>query len=118
MLFEGDNKALGRLENVYQRAQDIIPPGGAVPKGSAGFFIDALNKVGLYSIATKVPFARELFEIAQQAGQSATARRSAQKSLRAKPRVLETAQLISRDYPQIAAALGIAVLVEKQQEER
>lgn len=116
-LFEGDEKSFRRLKNIYERAQDIIPPAGAIPKGSAGYFIDALNKIGVYSIASKVPFAREVFELAQQAGQSATARRTAKKSLDAKPQVRETAQLISREYPQIAAAFGIAAIIEEPIEE-
>jgi len=116
MLFDGDAKALKRIKNVYERAQDIIPPGGAVPKGSAGFFIDALNKIGIYSISLKVPFVREVFEVAQMAGRSATARQQAKKSLDAKPQVKEMAQLISRDYPQIAATLGIAAIIEREEE--
>lgn len=114
LLFAGDPKTLAKLNNVYERAQDIIPPAGAVPKGSAGFFVDALNKIGVYSVASKIPFAREVFEIAQQAGGSATARSNAKKALNARPKVLETANMIQREFPQIAAALGIAALIEME----
>lgn len=116
-LFAEDPKALKRLKNVYERAQDIIPPGGALPKGSAGFFIDTLYKLGEYTAATKVPFTREIFEMMKKVGTGATTRQTAKKALDANPRMLETAQLISRDYPQIAATLGIAAIIEREEEQ-
>lgn len=117
VLFKGDPKSFKRIQNIYNRAQDIIPPGGAIPKGSAGFFIDALNQMGLYSVAAKVPFARELFEIAKSAGVSATARREAERAINAKPSIKGVAYMIDRDYPQIATALGIAGISTKEEEE-
>ncbi len=117
-LFADNPADLARLKQVYSISQDIIPPSGAVPKGSAGYFIDALNKAGVYSVATKVPFARELFEIAQGAGVSAAKRRQAEAAIDAKPGVRELAKMIDRDYPQIAATLGIAGIANTSEEDK
>jgi hypothetical protein len=108
VLFKNSPKDRAKLDKAYRTAQDLVPPAGAVPKGSAGFFIDALNKAGVYSIMTKVPFARELFEIVKTAGERSKSREFIEKALNAKPDVKRLAWSIDRDYPQMAATLGIA----------
>lgn len=115
-LFKGNPKDLKRIQRLYGMAQEIIPPSGAVPKGSAGYFIDALNKAGIYSIATKVPGAGLLFDIAKDAGQSSAKRKMAEKAINANPKAKVIAKMIDRDYPQIAAALGIAGFSAPKQE--
>lgn len=38
-----------------KQAEDLIPPAGAIPKGSAGFFIDSMAKLGVFSLLNKIP---------------------------------------------------------------
>lgn len=108
ILFSGNKKDLAKLENVYNIAQDIIPPAGATPKGSAGFFIDALNKIGLYSVASKAPALGPLLEVMRSYGEKSKSRAFVEKAINAKPKVKELAWSLDRDYPQLAASIGIA----------
>lgn len=116
VLFNDDPKTLSRLDNLYNRAQDIIPPSGAVPKGSSGFFIDVLMRTGLYSIMSKFPAAGPVLELFRTMGEKASDRKLVDKALNAKPDVKATAYRLDRDYPQIAASLGIAGISKEQEE--
>lgn len=117
VLFKNNKGDMKRLENIYNRAQDIIPPSGAVPKGSAGYFIDALNKMGVYSIMSKFPAAGPVLELFKSMGERANNRKLVEKALNAKPDVKEAAYSLDRDYPQIAASLGIAGISKEQDEQ-
>lgn len=116
ILFANNKGDLNRLNNLYNRAQDIIPPSGAVPKGSAGYFIDALNKMGVYSIMSKFPAAGPVLELFRTMGEKSSNRKFVEKALNAKPDVKAAAYRLDRDYPQIAASLGIAGISKEQEE--
>lgn len=54
-VFKGDMKTIRSLKNIDKIASDLIPPSGAVPKGSATVILDLANKLGLASITAKIP---------------------------------------------------------------
>ena len=117
-LFKGDKAGFKRLENVYKIAQDIIPPNAAIPKGSAGFLIDALSKMGVYGLASKFPGAGAALEVLKKAGESRIARKRVDKALDANPKrkkkIYETMSLIKRDYPQLAFVLGVNAFISDE----
>ena len=117
-LFADDPQAWGKLENAYNRAQDIIPPAGAMPKGSAGYFIDTLNRIGVHSIASKLPFANEIFEVAMRAGEGSASRKIAEKAIMNNPDLKELAKLLDNEYPRIATLLGITGVSQEKEEKR
>jgi len=118
-LFKNDKAGYKRLENIYKVAQDIVPPNAAVPKGSAGFFIDVLNKIGVYSLAAKVPFARESLELLKKAGESAGSRKRVEKALDSNPskkkKFIDFSNMVNRDFPQLATVIGISSFLQNNE---
>ena len=108
-----------RLEIAGRLAEDITPPSGAVPKGSAGFFIDNLDKVGLFAVLDKIPgagpiFADQIKSLARAAKDKKTFNRAIEKS----PQLKKQRDWIINAYPALAATLGIGYLVKEPQEEK
>jgi len=95
-----------KLSKMRKNAEDLIPPSGAVPKGSAGFFIDSLEKMGVWSLVNSLPtigpiITSEVRRLGKQAGDSKLAEKSI-KNERAK----QSIEFLQSNYPSLAAALA------------
>lgn len=101
---------LKRLENLDTIAKAVQPPSGAVPVGSAGFFVDVLNRLGLPTLAAKdptgvAPMAMELLRTIGKKGQNSAA---IEKALQ-QPKIKERLKFISENYPTLYASLGVKI---------
>jgi hypothetical protein len=106
-----------KLKAMRNDAEDLMPPAGAVPKGSAGFFIDALNKMGVWSLLDKVPgVGAILSNEVQKLGRSARSEQQLKRALQ-KPRTKEAENLISSEYPALAAILLLPGAAAADEEE-
>lgn len=112
VLFSPDE--VKKLAALKKNAEDLTYPGGATIKGSAGFFADALEKMGVWSIAAanKFPivgpvFVSEVKRIVSQSKAEAAVRSATEtgKSVRA---------LLETDYPSLAAALALGAKVDTE----
>lgn len=108
LLFKDSPEEFKRLKNAVKVAQDLIPPEGAVPRGSAGVILDIAKKTGLYSIMTKVPGADILLGMADSMAKKGKDEAALMKAINAKPQVKALAGQIDRELPALASALGIA----------
>lgn len=105
-----------KLEKLSKDAKDLIPPSGALPKGSAGFFIEALNKTGVLSVLSSVPGAGvAMAEAIRKVGKSSQDLKAFNKAIKSKPEIKDAVNLISTDYPSLGVALGIPQLREDEQ---
>jgi len=114
----GTNKAaLNKIRNIDKIAADLVPPSGAMPKGSASVIMDLANKLGLISISSKVPGGGLLIEGVRSIAEGAKTRKQVEQALNAKPEVKRLASMLDDDFPGIAAALGIAGISTEQESE-
>lgn len=104
-LFRGSEQALDRLQNLKQTALDITPTSGAVPKGSAAVILDV---VGRASSLPGLAAVRDTVKFIVNAGADD---RAVRRAIEAKPVFARTVSAIERDFPSLAAALGIATVV-------
>lgn len=105
LIFKGNEPALRRLKNLRQIALDLEPTAGAVPRGSAPVILDALNNIAPGSSAMSI---LNVGRIVSKAGAD---ERAVARALKGKPEVVEQARQITRLYPNLAAALGLGVIM-------
>lgn len=104
VLFSGNKEALTRIRNLEKIAATIQPPAGAVPKGSASTMLDLVNRLAL----GKVPGLGPVVDLLSTVQASGRTRQEVARALNARPDVAQAAMAIDRDFPAIAAAIGIA----------
>lgn len=107
-----------RLEKFATDAKDLIPPSGALPKGSAGFFIDALNNAGFFALMDKIPYAgTATANFLKKIGRTSQDLKAFERAVKASPEVKDAVSLLATDYPSLAIALGIPQATKEQQAE-
>lgn len=98
-----------KIRKFRDQSDKLIPPSGAIPKGSAGFLVDLIKRTGLASIPAVGPImADSLSGLINAAGDSSKLRRALQN-----PKTREAAELIEGQYPALAATLGIGALLQE-----
>lgn len=106
-----------KLKKLRNDANDLIPPSGALPKGSAGFFIEALDKAGLMGVMSSIPYAGPAAsEFFRKIGKSAQDAKTYEKAIASSPEVKDAVNLLSTNYPSLAVALGIPLVREDEEE--
>lgn len=116
VIFRSNPEALQRIKALNEVAKDLTPPSGAVPKGSAGFLVDSLHRLGLATIMNRVPGGGALLEQVTGLSTKAKNRQVLERAMKADPTLKETANVIATDYPGLAAALGIGYLFSEKEE--
>lgn len=105
-----------KLSKLRADAKDLIPPSGAMPKGSAGFFIEALDKAGLMGLMSSIPYAGAASaDFLKKIGRSSQDSKAFQRAVKSSPEVKDAVNLLSTDYPSLATALGIPQLREDEE---
>lgn len=105
-----------KLKKMRGIAQDLVPPSGAVPKGSAGFFIDAANKIGAFALLNKIPTVGPIMaNQIQEMGRKAQMAKVADRAVAGYKPPPEMSALITASYPGLAAALGVQAISEQEQ---
>lgn len=106
-----------RLSKLRLDANDLIPPSGALPKGSAGFFIEAMNKAGLLGMMNAIPYAGPATaEFLTKIGKTSQDAKAFEKAVKSNPELKDALNLLSTDYPSLAAALGVSQVREDEEE--
>jgi hypothetical protein len=108
---------MDRLSALKKNATDLIPPSGAVPKGSAGFFVDSLQKMGVWALLDKgLPGIGPLIsQNIKSSVKESINEKLLRKSTQAKK---DTIKLIETDYPSLAAALAIGSPAPKDENKK
>lgn len=102
-----------RIDNIGKIAESIRPAAGAVPKGSAGFLIDVMQKMGIVALASKIPIVGALaVDQIVELSRKAKSRKSFEQSLKL-PKNKKTVDIVRSDYPVLAKVLGIGITTEK-----
>jgi hypothetical protein len=115
VIFRSNPEALQRIKALNEVAKDLTPPSGAVPKGSAGFLVDSLQRIGVMKIASLVPGGGVLAEGLTSLSQKAKNRQVLNRAMKASPELRESANVLATDYPGLAAALGIGYLSSEKE---
>jgi hypothetical protein len=116
-VFSNNPEALKKINQIGKISQDITPPSGAVPKGSASVILDTLNRLGVLTIAGKIPGGGLLAETMRTVTEKGANRAVLDKALKAKPNVKKMATFIANDAPGLASALGISFLTKKEEKQ-
>jgi len=117
ILFKNQPAALRKLKTIGKAAEDLTPPSGAVPKGSASVILDSLNRLGILGITGKVPGGALFAETLRTISEKSQNRKSLERALNAKPAQKKMASFIANDFPGLASPLGIAFLSTQQANE-
>lgn len=105
-----------RLKKLRSDANDLIPPSGALPKGSAGFFIEALDRAGLMSFMSSIPYAgAATSDFFRKIGKTSQDLKAFEKAVEASPELKDAVNLLATDYPSLAVALGIPRIREDEE---
>ena len=107
-------KQLSKLRN---DANDLVPPSGAMPKGSAGFFIEALNKAGIMGMMNAIPYAGPATaDFLTKIGKTSQDAKAFERAVQSSPEIKDAINLLSTDYPSLAVALDIPLVREDEEE--
>lgn len=122
VIFKGNKKALERLDDISKTLDDITPSGFEVPKGSGNVILDVLEKVGVNTIAAKIPGAREtLFVFKDIAGKGRDAK-IIENALKGTPKQKKLAfkrlDTMQQQMPHLYKALAIGSLVGPRDSEQ
>ena len=106
-----------KLKALRADAKDLTPPSGALPKGSAGFFVEALEKAGMFGLLNSIPYAGAASSsFLRKIGAASSDAKTYQKAVQSSAEVKDAVNLLATDYPSLAAALGVPKLREKDEE--
>lgn len=105
VIFSTNKPLLKELRKVNQAVKDLVPPSGAVPKGSASVILDTLNKVGIMTILGKVPGGGLLAEGVTRLSEGAATRKAVRTAL--EPGKTSPTGIADQVLPSLAAAMGV-----------
>jgi len=113
-VFANNKTGLAKLKLIGKTTEDLVPPSGAVPKGSATVILDQLNKLGIISIMNNIPGSTAVIETIKTLSEKSSNRTAINTALDAKPDVKRIANFIADDFPGLASVLGIGYLTAKE----
>jgi len=113
-LFVNEKQVLKKLNNIEKIAGELVPPSGAVPKGSASVIMDLANTLGLAGISTKIPGGALLIGALKALGDPVKKGAAVKKALKAVPETEPVRLMIEHQFAGIASALGIAVKIKEK----
>lgn len=112
-IFKDNKDAFKKIQNIEKIATDLIPEAGAVPKGSASVILDLMNKLGVASIATKIPGGAFVLGSIKQIADPVKTGVTVKKAMKGEPDIQRMSTTISESFPGLSSALGIAATVEE-----
>lgn len=115
-IFENNREGFKKIRNIDKIASELVPPSGAVPKGSATTIMDYLNGLGIASISAKMPGGALFAGALQNLSRPVVVGREVKQALAAEPDVIPVRNLIENRFPGIGSALGIAALHVKEED--
>jgi hypothetical protein len=107
LIFSTSPGLLTELKKVSALAEDLTPPSGAVPKGSASVILDSMNKLGIMSILGKIPGGGLFAEGITRLAEGQANRAALNKALDARPDLKRVVSVIESELPSIAVAFGV-----------
>lgn len=118
IIFKDNPKALSDIKALSSIAAKLTPPSGAVPKGSAGFFIDSMDKLGIFKILNKIPIAGDATAVAlRKISSLSTNKKTLDAAINGSPQINEYVKMINRDMPSVGVLLGISAYSDEEQDE-
>ena len=109
-IFQGNPGMAQRIKKMDKIAADLVPPSGAVPKGSTNMIGDLANRLGVMTLNAKFPGIGFASEWIKKISDNSGSLRAVREAMDAKPEVRKVISQIEREFPGIAAALGISGL--------
>lgn len=114
-IFGNNKQALNKINSIEKIASDLIPPAGAMPKGSASVIMDLMNRLGVVAITGKLPGGQLLIEQMRRLSEGAASRAQVEKAIAASPEVKRIAYMFDEVFPGVASAFGVAGIAASQQ---
>ena len=118
IIFQDSPQAQRQLQDIRRAAADLTPSGMAIPKGSAGFLMDAFQSMGLIRMLDMIPGAGPMVtEGIREFTARSNNRRAFERALDASPDMKRTINILTTDYPSLGAALGLGYLMEGSEDD-
>jgi hypothetical protein len=112
LLFTNNKKGLADLRALRQTAEDIAPPAAAIPKGSASTILSMLNRMG------RVPGIAAAVDVVKFAVNAGAEDRAVARALtKTSPEFKRVVSRFEKEFPGIAAAVGIPLTSTRGTEE-
>lgn len=122
VIFRNNRKSLKQIQDIGQTLDDITPSGFEVPKGSGSIILDTLEKVGVNTIAAKLPFARELIVMGKDIAGKGRDAKIIENALSGKPMQKKVAvkrlDSMKAQMPNLYKALAIGELLSNKEQEQ
>lgn len=116
VIFKDSPGTFKKIKDLEKLSKSLVPPSGAVPKGSATKIQDIVNRLGLLSITGKLPGAAAIEHVFRSKMQDVQTKSLAKKAQEAIPELMETEGFINNTFPGIASALGISATINDEEE--
>jgi hypothetical protein len=107
-IFSTSPSTLQRMKNIDKIAENLIPSNDAVPKGAAPVLQDIARRLGLATISAKAPGAGLVIDKLSEISSKYATRQEVKQAMNTDPDLAAVVYRIDREFPGIAAALGIA----------
>ena len=114
-LFANEKQVLKKLNNIEKIATELVPPSGAVPKGSASVVMDLANSLGLVGISHKMPGGALLIGALKALADPVKKGVAVKKAMKAVPEVEPARLMIEQQFSGLASALGIAAIIPTEE---
>lgn len=115
-IFANNRDSFRKIRNIDNIASDLIPPAGAVPKGSESAILDLANRLGLAGISAKIPGGPILIGAMQKLADPVKTSIKVRQALNASPDIIKLQSLADLHYPGLAAAYGWNAAVRSGEE--
>ena len=113
-IFADKPEMIEQLRNANQVARDMVPPSGAMPKGSASYLMDALHRMGVLQMGSAIPGAGPmLIRPLQDFSQMRRDRGTIREAMNRNPEMQRQAEFIAYGYPSLAVTLGLGDLIQE-----
>lgn len=115
-IFRNNPEALKKINNIDKISSELVPPAGAVPKGSASVILDLMNNLGLASISTKIPGGAFLVGTMQKIAEPIKTGVAVGKALKPDVDITKIKYFFDDIFPGITSAIAIPTALEVQGE--
>lgn len=114
VIFANNPEALMRINNIDRIAKELVPENLAVPKGSSSSLLDIATRL----LGTKIPGGNMALSVMKSVADPITTDAAGRKAIKdVTPGVLDMRNLLEKQFPGIATALGIAATTGMEEAE-
>jgi len=115
LVFENNPRVLSQLQDVELAVRDLTPGKLEIVKGSGSVILDVMNSIGVVKVFGAIPGGGLIMEQLRDLSARSKNRTAFKRAIDARPEIKSAVTSINRDYPGLAAALGIGYIASEDE---